>query len=198
LYEASRIPLPDDRLADNPHAESSAGFEGREPIISPIETKAVPPFQRWMSTLRRRHVHRWRETLSLSSSPRWSIDVVDLDGSVLSPLPDMAVSLRRRSGSMSSSLNYVTAMKSASITIASASIAPRSDGGPQPKIRLNYRDSNWSEARRSLDSNGAALGPVIDEGAWVRSVQRRRIVEEIISSEESYIGDLKVLINVRT
>jgi hypothetical protein len=50
--------------------------------------------------------------------------------------------------------------------------------------------------RKSTDSNTANLGPIIDESAWLRSVQRRKIVEEIISSEESYIGDLKILINV--
>jgi hypothetical protein len=36
----------------------------------------------------------------------------------------------------------------------------------------------------------------IDEGTIRRAIQRRRILEELISSEESYIGDMKVLVNV--
>jgi hypothetical protein len=36
----------------------------------------------------------------------------------------------------------------------------------------------------------------IDDGIWYRSVQRNRIVDEIITSEESYIRDLKTLLNV--
>lgn len=88
------------------------------------------------------------------------------------------------------------AVNSASITIASASIAPRSDAsGFHPSVRLGTRDSNFSEAGKSVEGTVVTLGPIIDEGTWLRSLQRRKIVEEIISSEESYIGDLKVLIN---
>ena len=47
-----------------------------------------------------------------------------------------------------------------------------------------------------MESNAGSLGPIIDEGAWLRSVQRRKVLEELIASEESYIGDMKVLVNV--
>lgn len=33
--------------------------------------------------------------------------------------------------------------------------------------------------------------------ARARAVQRRRILEELITSEESYVADLKVLLHVR-
>lgn len=46
-----------------------------------------------------------------------------------------------------------------------------------------------------MESNAGSLGPIIDEGAWLRSVQRRKVLEELIASEESYIGDMKVLVN---
>jgi hypothetical protein len=90
---------------------------------------------------------------------------------------------------------FVTAVKSTSITIASTSIAPTSAKGPQSKARLGNRSSN-TDARRSMDSHHGGLGPVIDESAWLRSLQRRKVVEELIASEEGYIADLKVLINV--
>lgn len=48
-----------------------------------------------------------------------------------------------------------------------------------------------------MDSHRGLLGPIMDESAWLRSLQRRKIVEELIASEEGYIADLKVLINVR-
>ena len=37
---------------------------------------------------------------------------------------------------------------------------------------------------------------MIDDAAWERARQRRRTLEEILESEESYVADLKVLVNV--
>ncbi|KAI9870394.1 MAG: hypothetical protein M1830_004299 [Pleopsidium flavum] len=36
----------------------------------------------------------------------------------------------------------------------------------------------------------------MDEAAWDRALKRRKILEELVSSEESYVADLKVLTNV--
>lgn len=191
LYDAIHIPLPEGRFSDNIGRESKD-----EPEDEPETIALSPqPFRRWMSTLRRRHAQRRKG--NTSESPRWSVDFVKGDAAMLAPLTLLPESLRRRSGSFSSSLACVTAMRSASITVASASIAPRSDGGGfHSKARTGHRSSGFSDARRSTDSNTGALGPIIDESAWLRSLQRRRVVEELISSEESYIADLKVLINV--
>ncbi|KAF2471073.1 uncharacterized protein BDR25DRAFT_286486 [Lindgomyces ingoldianus] len=190
LYDAIHIPLPRCRFSDNTGSEPSD-----VPALPPVTIEvSPPPFRRWMSTLRRRHVQRRKEQLSATQG--WPVDVGNGDSAMLAPLPHVPESIRRKSESVSSSMGCVTAVKSASITLASASIAPRSDGGAFPnKIRVENRSSNFSDARRSTDSNVGPLGPVIDEGAWLRSVQRRKIVEELLSSEESYVGDLKVLIN---
>lgn len=192
LYDATHIPLPEGHFSDNTVNEAYVEA-GQPPVIINV---TPPPFRRWMSTLRRRHMHRRKE--AVFTLPILSIDDMDADAAMLSPLASVPESTSRRSESMSSSMGCVTAMKSASMTLASASIAPRSDKGTssQTRPRLGKRSSNISEVRKSTDSNAAALGPVMDEGAWMRSVQRRKIIEEIISSEESYIGDLKVLINV--
>ena len=191
LYDAIHVPLPEGRGSDN---------TGDEPIVEldelVVPESSPPTFRRWMSTLRKRHMHRRRASASML--PPWTIDVMDVDASVPSSLPYDSELPRRKSESMSSSLDYVTKMKSASITVASASIAPRSEGaGLNSMTRYDKRSSILSEHRKSTDSNPGALGPIMDEGAWLRSMQRRKIIEEIISSEESYIGDLKVLINVR-
>ena len=128
---------------------------------------------------------------------RWPLDELGGEATTkLSPLPNVSESTRRMSGSMSSSLGFVRAMKSASITLASVSIAPRSHRGWPSKLRVENRSSGISDARVSMESNAGSLGPIIDEGAWLRSVQRRKVLEELIASEESYIGDMKVLVNV--
>ena len=113
---------------------------------------------------------------------RWSLDGLGGKATTkLSPLPNVPESTRRMSGSMSSSLGFVRAMKSASITLASVSMAPRSHRGWPSKSRVENRSSGFSNARVSMESNAGSLGPVIDEGAWLRSVQRRKVLEELIA-----------------
>jgi hypothetical protein len=189
FYDALQIPLPDGRLTDN--TDSHDSIEGPFPIIIEI---SPPPFKRWMSTLRRKHGRKG----NAYRSERRSFEERDADeDSALWLRPNIVESPRKDSGSVSSSLGFVTAIKSASITLASVSIATCSHGGLHKiKSRLVNRSSGLSEARNSSDSNSAALGPILDEGAWLRSVQRRKILEELISSEEGYIGDIKILVNV--
>ena len=189
LYEAMHIPLPEGRFSDNtgnePHAE--------QPQSTPTEVASSQPFRRWMSTLRRRHIQRRKD--SAAEAIPLSLDLETSD--VHEPRRPLRLedSVRRTSESYSSSIGYVMAMKSASMTIGSASIAPRSDNGLHGKGRVGR--SSYSEARRSMDSHHGPLGPIVDESAWLRSLQRRKIVEELVASEEGYIADLKVLINVR-
>lgn len=184
LYDAIRIPLPQGRCSDNSGTEQSEEHE-EHPHVSPVNFQ---PFRRWMSTLRKRHLqqkhYRVPATPSLASCDEM-------------PHPSsLPLSSRRLSESMTSSMDYVTAMKSTSITIASTSIAPHSENGFTGSNRILQRESAFSDARRSMDSHPGHLGPILDESAWIRSLQRRKVVEELISSEESYVADLKVLINV--
>lgn len=194
LYDAIEVPSHDGRSSEHIGSE----LHNEEPEdTSTITLTDQQPFRRWMSTLRRRHV-RIRKT-HVPDVPHSSVDLIEDKAAMLAPLNTLSESLRPRSGSFSSSLACVTAMKSSSITMTSASIAPPSDaGGFQGKARAGCRSSGFSDARRSTDSHTGALGPIIDESAWLRSLQRRKIVEELISSEESYIADLKVLVNVRS
>lgn len=193
-HDALQIPLPDGRFSDSTETEQSVDEDQSPPLVIEI---SPPPFKRWMSTLRKRHAGRRKDRTE--HLHRWSADLMDSDPGKLLPPPHAPESLRRKSESMSSSLGFVTTVKSATITLASTSVAHRSQKGSAPiKLRIENRSSNFSETRISTDSNSASLGPIIDEGAWLRSIQRRKILEELISSEESYIGDLKILINVRT
>lgn len=190
LYEAIHIPLPEGSWSDNTANEAQGDLEDPdEEVVSP------QPFRRWMSTLRRRHIRRHRDPVP--EVPSAAVEMIE-DLALLFPqVVPITKTARRFSDSLSSSLGCITAIHSASITVASASIAPRSDTpGVADKARLGKRSSHYSEARKSTESHGGALSTIIDEGAWLRSAQRRKVVEELISTEESYISDLKVLVNV--
>ncbi|KAF2638323.1 hypothetical protein P280DRAFT_404969 [Massarina eburnea CBS 473.64] len=188
LYDAIHVPLPEVRWSDNTNSETHEEHEGTSAIaVGP------QPFRRWMSTLRRRHIQRRKAVPEATVS---TAGVIDPESSLLPPPLPTSDTARRMSGSITSSMGCVIAMKSASITVASASIAHRSDTGAlHGKFRLGNRSSHYSEARKSSESHGGGLGSIMDEGAWLRSVSRRKVVEELIASEESYIADLKVLIN---
>jgi len=81
------------------------------------------------------------------------------------------------------------------MTIASASIAPPSHRRNLSGVtRREKRSSDFSDTRMSYESN--PFGGPMEEDAWKRAVQRRYILEELVSSEESYISDMKVLYNV--
>ena len=184
LYEAIHVPLPERRFSGNCDNEEQDVQEAA--LVSlPAEPQ---PFRRWMSTLRRRHLQRRKKT-------EMSFDDTDEAFFVRSPLSNTTDSQRRMSESVTSSMGFVTTVKTTSITIASTSIAPTSERALHSKVRLGNRSSS-TDARRSMESHRGGLGPIIDEGAWLRSLQRRKVVEELIASEESYIADLKVLINV--
>ncbi|KAH8723263.1 hypothetical protein GQ44DRAFT_621070 [Phaeosphaeriaceae sp. PMI808] len=189
FYEAIHVPLPEGHISEITGSE----LNEVQDKVTPVVIAEPQPFKRWMSTLRRRHIRRQKDYVIEASQQ--SVDVSNHDSNIPRWPTRISESLRRTSDSMSSSMGFVTTMKSASITVAGTSIAPYSDTGFNGKSRIGNRSSNYSDARKSLDSPRAPLGPIIDESAWLRSLQRRKVVEELIASEESYIADLKVLIN---
>ncbi|KAG7438974.1 hypothetical protein Forpi1262_v001371 [Fusarium oxysporum f. sp. raphani] len=106
--------------------------------------------------------------------------------------------LSRRLSSSESSFGFIEAVQSASISIASASAISRS--------RRHHRLSHcWSRTERS--SRASLSAPrfsedsipfekvSIDVAAIQRSLRRRQIIEELINTEESYIGDIRFLIH---
>ncbi|KAK7608615.1 hypothetical protein IWX49DRAFT_507925 [Phyllosticta citricarpa] len=159
------------------------------------ETKATP-FKRWVSTLRRRN-----KNPAKGHKPRSEHLPVDDFPAELSRIRTeheaRSRSGHKKSSSLASSMAFVTAVKSASVTLASTSIAPLSRLGTRySRGRDDHRGSSITDARSARDTAYQSIIPVMDERAWERAKQRRRILEEIISSEEGYIGDLKVLSNV--
>lgn len=141
------------------------------------------PFQRWVSTLRRRKRQQTVPPVT-TRSERWCLDDFD-------EIPLQHHVSHARSDSATSSMGIIAGVKSATVTIASASIAP-----------LSRRASKWRRGRSSMISEPDprplidTQHSVIDEAGKLRSRKRREKLEELIRTEESYVADLKALSNV--
>ena len=148
------------------------------------------PFNKWVKTLRRRVTQRPKTV---------SCDLYGLGWerkSFSSPARERRS--RHKKSSSGSSSAFVTAVKSASISIASFSVAPRSrQTGTSSYHHRTDRSSKASNIGRvSEDSSYVSRGIIIDQAVTNRLLQRRRVLEEIITTEESYVADVKFLMNV--
>jgi len=145
-------------------------------------------FRRWVSTLRRKKQNK--PAAVTPRTQRWSLD--DSETKPESP-PKQRPSRHHKSNSYASSTAFVSAVKSATATIASASIATISRRNS--RLRRAQQHSSvlsGSDPRPSVDTQRS----IIDEAARQRSRKRREKLEEFIRTEESYVADLKALSNV--
>jgi hypothetical protein len=151
------------------------------------DEEPLKPFQRWVSTLRRRKRQQTVPLVTSRSEP-WCLD--DFDHASLQPY-----SPHTRSDSNTSSVGIIAGVKSATVTLASVSIAPLSRRASKWR-RTHNRSSilSTSDPRPSVDTQRSML----DETGKLRSRKRREKLEELIRTEESYVADLKALSNVCT
>lgn len=175
---------PHDSISPAPAVSNSTGAE----FDCSGDTIEPSGLRRWLSTLRRRKIQGQPK-----ATPRLQRLKLDEQG-VQSTSPAKRCSRHKVSGSQGSSLAFVTAVKSATATLASVSIASVSRG-TAPWRRGHQRSSliSGSDLRPSLDSQRS----ILDEPAKLRSRKRREKLEELIQTEESYVADVKVLANVR-
>lgn len=151
------------------------------------------PFHRWMRTLRRRGLGRRAPVTDDDHMPR-PFSANGLSGKLNG-------SCHHRKSSSGSSFGFVETVKTASASLASGSILTRSRRNSIRSSRsrthtdLSSRAS-MSSNRCSEDSTGLDKPLVLDKATVERSLQRRRILEELISTEEGYIGDVRFLMNV--
>ncbi|KAK4116423.1 Dbl homology domain-containing protein [Canariomyces notabilis] len=115
--------------------------------------------------------------------------------------PTLDKPTHNRRSSSDSSFAFVTATKSASMSLGNVSMLTRSRRDIYRLSRVRSRTDRSSRAsvsgpRISLDSSCLEPQPAIDPATRERSLQRRRILEELISTEENYIGDVRFLMNV--
>lgn len=176
--------------------ESDCGTKDKTgPACEDINATASDvPFYRWMKTLRRRAARLHTATLDeiLFDSP--SVDD-------LHETSNGSGHLHRRMSSSGSSMGFVEAVKTASVSLASGSIFARSRRNSMRSSRTRTQTDRSSRAstssnRCSEDSVGLDKPRFLDKAAVERSLQRRRILEELISTEEGYIGDVRFLMNV--
>ncbi|KAK6187997.1 transcription factor [Pestalotiopsis sp. IQ-011] len=146
----------------------------------------LKPFHRWMKTLQRKSRHK-----RLQSS---SADLEAFPGLV----DDSSANSCHRRSSSDSSFGYVAGVRSATISIdgsaltrsrrntAQSSAYARTDRSARASVSIGRRSEDSVRSERS----------VADPAVTERLLQRRRILEELIGTEESYIGDVKFLMNV--
>ncbi|KAM7196142.1 hypothetical protein V8F20_007177 [Naviculisporaceae sp. PSN 640] len=195
--------IPPDVLEDDTPSKKQS-LENNEYIhqsITPREleyenastTGAGKPFHKWMRTLHKRSIRRQG---LLGWDKAYVPPFEDIDGS-------SGGSFHRRNSSSGSSFGFVTAVKSASISLTSASVLSRARSR-RTTVRSSHGHSradrssraSMTGARLSEDSYCSDRPTPIDPAVVERSLQRRRILEELISTEESYIGDVRFLMNV--
>ncbi|ORY66430.1 uncharacterized protein BCR38DRAFT_484059 [Pseudomassariella vexata] len=172
IYEFPRLPLDED------------GHEYQESESPQVDGK---PFHRWMKTLQKR-----------ARRPRgWGHKGVKESFSTHS---EVASGANHRRSSSDDSFGYVTGVRSASVSLASASVMtrPRRNTARSSHHAKTDRSSraSMSGGRFSEDSMCSERSPIMDPAITERLLQRRRILDELIETEESYIGDIKFLMNV--
>lgn len=167
------------------------GCEDQHADGSDLAPHTIRPFHKWMKNLQRRahrpSIHDGQE--SMEPFPNFTY------------LNDARPSVSHRNSSSSSSFDFVAAVKSASVSLASASVITRRrhQTGRSSNYARTDRSSraSMSAPRCSEDSTCFESSLLVDLAVNERLLQRRRILEELISTEECYIGDVKFLMNVR-
>ncbi|KPM37086.1 hypothetical protein AK830_g9460 [Neonectria ditissima] len=153
------------------------------------------PFHKWMKSLHRRATHR---------PATWDINGNNLLWQQPGPKNTRFRAPHRRIGhrksSSGSSFGFVRAVQSASVSLASVSAMARSRRNTArshcPSRTDRSSRASLSGPRLSEDSMTRERPVAVDKAATERSLQRRQILEELISTEESYIGDVRFLMNV--
>ena len=164
-------------------------------IATEQPVKSEKPFSRLIGTLRAQGPKR-RHSLTVRKE-RWILDDFDEAKPPGHDLPQSRRFNGHQKASSWSSSGIRNVIKSATVRLQSATNRARSPMFSRTRRFKSNRDSRISNAasRVSMDGDQSAA-QMVDRAARDRAVQRRRILEELISSEESYVADLKVLLHV--
>ncbi|KAI2635919.1 Dbl homology domain-containing protein [Xylaria nigripes] len=180
---ASRRSTDLPRLSIGQDNDSDIEEEPGDPLVS-----GNRPFHKWMKSL---HKRAHRHTIRTSATEVFPEHLFDSHS--------MRINQHRKSSS-GSSFGFVAAVKSATVSLASASVRTRQRNHTS-RSSINTRTDHssrgsFSAHRMSEDSTCVERSPHTDPAVTERLLQRRRILEELITTEESYIGDIRFLMNV--
>ncbi|KAI1263023.1 Dbl homology domain-containing protein [Xylariaceae sp. FL1019] len=166
-----------DQQSDGSTEEASSTFE------------KTRPFHRWMKSLHRR-----------AQQPRLNNDLAELVPPDTVPGKHSIRKSGHRKTSSDSSFGFVAAVRSATVSMASASIVtrPRRHHARSSVHTRTDRSSrgSFSAQRISEDSMYPERTSPADPAVMERLLRRRQIIEELIKTEENYIGDIRFLMNV--
>ena len=182
-----------------PRLPSSASQELTSPRSSNVATehalKSENPVKRLVGALRTQGPKR-RHSLTVRKE-RWILDDFDEAKSIETDQPQGRRLNGHQKASSWSSSGIRNAIKSATVRLQSATNRPHSPIFSRARLLKSNRGSRTSNAASGASIDGDQVAARVNEhAARDRAVQRRRIVEELISSEESYVADLKVLLHV--
>ena len=166
-----------------------------------ITSEKSHPFRKWMSTLRR--AGEKEPVILQQREKRWALNEQIENLAQKSPPTHRQRSQGHTRSTSGTSSAFVTGVNSASISLATVSA---------PASRHNYRKTLRSSDQSSQKARSVVTGihrfatslledrspatPAIDQASFNRALQRRKTLEELVHTEESYIADLKVLVNV--
>lgn len=157
--------------------------------------KSENPLKRLFDTLRPQGPKR-RQSLT-ARKERWTLDDFDDATPIEMDLPQSRRLNGHQKASSWSSSGIRNAIKSATVRLQSKIDRPHSPRFSRSHPLRSNRGSRITKpaSRASMDGDQVAARAG-EKAAWDRAVKRRRILEELISSEESYVADLKVLLHV--
>ncbi len=191
-------------LVDPEYARPSQGSVPEVPLDEPpsgtvpelpLRSQSQPkrPFHKWVKTLHRRRAERQR--LQMTHGEDQMPSTLDHRSNTVGS------SSHRRQSSSVSSFAYVTAIRDASVSGFATSVEAssrkrkarsskgqsRTDRSSRQSVSIRFSEDEFSEYRSQ---------PYADAAVLERSRQRWRILDELIETEEGYVGDIKFLMNV--
>ncbi|KAK2593123.1 hypothetical protein QQS21_009172 [Conoideocrella luteorostrata] len=146
------------------------------------------PFHQWIDSLQKRAKQLpTKRTLPGNKIQPWSWSPEDDDMNKISCYPARCKS---SSGSFS---KFVSAVRSATVSLAD-SWGHTALSQCQSHVD---RDIEFLDAQKVSDDIFSAASPKkLDPEQQDRALKRRRVLEELINTEQSYIGDIRLLLNV--
>lgn len=185
VASASDDEVNHDRFLDTAQIKSS-----REPFASASDSSRIyaqqRPFRRWIKSIRKRsHRNRYGRTQAPDC-------LYSLHSTTSNPIKTFGIP--HDYSSSGSSFAFITAVRSAAVSNCGQSQLTLPNVPSQANLRppMTHRSST----RKIMNSGDSTTSVHLDSLASDRSRQRRYILEELISTEESYIGDVRFLMNV--
>ncbi|KAK3173729.1 hypothetical protein OEA41_007061 [Lepraria neglecta] len=174
------------------NASQKAGAARTNHIASDRPVKADHTFRRLANAFGPKRA----KSLTLRKE-RWILDDLDELKPARLDLPKQRQGKGHQKASSWAPFGFVTTARRATVNAGAASEEHWVHQKSKSRFLRSNRSSRLSNVvnNRSVDGGQETIQS-LDLASWDRAVQRRKIVEELISSEESYIADLKVLLHV--